>query len=101
MKKYVRIHLRSIKEPIYLSLEKWENIINDNKTLVAFKLDNEEDWNGRVLNKSDVTFSEFDKAYTEKMNEPNFSFYKNIETNTVVKLLDGQLLDDASKYIKL
>lgn len=100
--KYIKILFRDKSfKPLYLSIEKWESIINDSKTLVAYKLDNETEWTGRVLNKSEVIWSEYDEDYTKKMNEQKFFLYRNIETNTIIKMLEGELPDDITKYEKL
>lgn len=100
--KYVKILFRDKSfKPLYLSLPKWESIINDTKTIVAYKLDTETEWSGRVLNKSEVIWSEYDKEYTEKMQEEKFTLYRNIETNTIIKMQEGQLPDNLSKYEKM
>jgi hypothetical protein len=102
MQKYIKILFRDKRiEPVYLSIEKWEGIVNDDKNLVAYKLDNETEWTGRVLNKAEVIYSEFDKEYSKKQSEPKTTFYRHIVKNTVVEMLEGQLPDDISEYVKL
>lgn len=99
--KYVKIIIKGNKEPLYLSLEKWGSILADEKNLVAFKLDNEEEWTGRVLNKLDVSYAEYDREYSEKANQPKFGIYRRKSDGVVVKLLDGQLPDDFDNYEKV
>ena len=99
MKKYIKISFRGKEiEPIYLSLEKWGAIVNESKNLVAYMLDDEQEWQGRVLNKAEIISAEPDKEYSKKRNEPKYKLYKNKETNTILKLLDGQLPDNFDKY---
>lgn len=100
--KYIKILFRDKRiEPLHLSIEKWESIINDEKPLVAYKLDSEKEWNGRVLNKSEVIWSEYDKEFSDKKNERKFTLYRNKETNSVLKMFEGELPDDLNKYEKL
>ena len=79
-------------------MEQWEGMLNDKNILVAYKLDTEKEWGGRTLNKMEVMYSEYDKEYTIKANEKKYKLYLNKETNTVTKILEGQLPDDMSKY---
>jgi hypothetical protein len=100
MKKYVKVVLRNRKS-FHLPIEKWESILSDNSNLVAYKLEGESEWLGHTINKMEVVHSEYDKDYSENMNRPKYSLYRNRETNTVLKMLDGQLPDDPTKYEKL
>lgn len=104
MKKYIRVTFRDKKiEPIHLSLEKWEAIVNDPKGLVAYKLDNETDWQGRVLNKAEIIFAEPDEDYTKKANAQLYDLYHHIPSNSVVKIAKGSLLppEKAGDYRKI
>lgn len=101
MKKYICIILKGKKEPIHLSIEKWQSIIEDEKNLVAYMLDNETEWTGRVMNKLDVSYSEYDPEYTEKMNQRLFSLYRRKNDGSVVKMFDEELPDDFENYEKL
>ena len=96
---YVKIIFRDKRiTPINLSLTKWQSILNDTKTLVAYLQDGEKDWSGRTLNKAEVVFAEPDEDYTKKMAERLVVLYRNKETNNVVRCLDGELPDDISLY---
>jgi len=88
MKKYVKVVFRDSKkmEPIFLSLEKWEEILADPKTLIAYKLDNEEEWTGRTLNKAEVIGSGPDDEYTKKAIESGYAYYRNLKTGTITKI---------------
>lgn len=100
MKKYVKIELRN-KKFINLSLEKWEQILNDEKGLVAYKPDGESEWSGQTLNKADVVSSEYDPEHTKTMNEDKYVLYRRKSDNTVVKALVGQLPDNLENYEKI
>lgn len=98
---YVKILFRDKRvEAIHLPIEKWGAILNDSKSLVAYTL-NEEEWQGRVLNKADVISAEPDYEYTEKIEEPKWVCFLNKETGKVEKLIEGQIPDDLSKYERL
>lgn len=102
MQKYIKILFRDKRiEPLYLSIEKWEGIVNDDKSLVAYKLDDEIEWTGRVLNKAEVIYSEFDKEYSEKKSKPKTTFYRHKTRHVVVEMLEGQLPDDLDEYVRL
>ncbi len=98
--KYIKIQFRK-GDPVWLSLPKWEEIIKSEQTLVPYKLDNEEQWTGRTLNKAEVVRSEHDKEFSEKANQRKFHLYRRISDNTVVKCYEGELPDDLSNYEKL
>lgn len=100
MKKYIRIVLRD-KKIIYLPIEKWQSIIQDPNMFVAFTLENEKDWTGRTLNKLEVMYSEYDHDYTQKANEKKYTLYRNNKTNSVVKMIEGELPDDIENYDKI
>lgn len=87
--------IRRGAEPIYIEQERLERIMNDPQQLIKFY---ETDGEWRVFNKADVVDAFYDKEYSYKKNEPKFKLYINKETNTVVKLLVGQLLDNPEKY---
>lgn len=100
--KYVKIHFRNkSQEPVNLSLEKWEGIIKDPNTLVAYKLETETEWTGRVMNKSEIVDAYFDREYTQKMNEPKFTLWRNKKTNVVTKMTEGELPDEIDNYERL
>lgn len=101
MKKYIKIILRGRTEPIYLSLEKWLSILEDEKNLVAYTLDGENEWNGRTLNKLEVVRSEYDKEYSEKMSERPYSLYRRKSDNVIIKCFEGELPDNFSDYEKI
>lgn len=87
--------IRRGAEPIYIEQERLERIMNDPQQLIKFFETNGE-W--RVFNKADVVDAFYDKEYSLKKNEPKYKLYRNKETNSIIKLLDGQLPDDFSKY---
>jgi len=87
--------IRRGAEPIYIEQERLERIMNDPQQLIKF-FETDGEW--RVFNKADVVDAFYDKEFSEKKNEQKFKLYRNKETNTVVKLLSGQLLDDIDKY---
>lgn len=92
MIKYIKVIFRDKKmEPLHISLEKWTGILEDPKTLVAFKLDSEDEWTGRVLNKAEIIGAEPDEEYTKKANVAVHDLYHHIPTNTVVRLKRGNL----------
>lgn len=95
--KYIKIQFRK-GEPIYLSLLKWEKIVKSELTLVPYSLDNEPEWTGRTLNKSEVLRSEYDPEYTKKANEKLFILYRRKSTNTVVKCSPDALPDNLNDY---
>jgi len=99
--KYIKIILKGKKEPIYLPIDKWESILNDEKNLVAYRLEDERDWTGRVLNKLDVSWAEYDREYSDKKNERPYQLYRRISTNTVLKVFEGELPDDINDYEKI
>ncbi len=92
------IIIKGKKEPIYLSIEKWTSILEDEKNLVAYTTDEETEWNGKVLNKLDVSWSDYDREYSEKANQPKYVYYRRKSDNVVVPMLDGQLPDNLENY---
>lgn len=102
MKKYVKILFKSKEIPLlHLSLEKWSEILESEKILIAYKLDNEEDWTGRVFNKLEIVWAEYDEEYSKKANEIKFALYRRLSDNVIVKLTEGQLPDDINNYEKI
>lgn len=104
MKKYIKILFRDKKlEPVFLSKEKWESILDDPRTLCKYTLDSETEWTGRTINKSEVIGSEPDESYTKNAAEEGFDLYKHIPSNTVKKFNRGTLLppDFGRDYQKL
>lgn len=101
MKKYVKIKIKNVKEPLYLSLEKWAKILADERNLAAFTLDNETEWTGRVINKLEVAMAEYDPEYTRKANEPKYVLYRRKSDNMVLQVLEGELPEDFNNYEKL
>lgn len=99
-KKYIKIVFRT-GDPIWLSLDKWESILNSEQTLVAYRLDNESEWSGRTLNKSDVVFSFYDKEMSQKLNARPYKLYRRKSTGVVVQVFEGELADDLADYEKL
>jgi hypothetical protein len=97
MKNYVKITMRG-KKIIHMPIDKWQSIVNDPSNLVAYKPEGQDEWTGETLNKMEVIFSELDKEYTQKANKPKIQLYRNKETNTVLRVLEGQLPDDPTKY---
>lgn len=87
--------LRRGAEPIYIEQKRLEAMMSDPQQLIKFY---ETDGEWRVFNKADVVDAFYDKEYSLKRNEPKFKLFRNKETNSIVKLLDGQLLDNIDKY---
>lgn len=102
---YVKIIFRDAKrmETIHLSLDKWESILDDPKTLVKFMLDSEKEWTGRILNKAEVISAEPDAEFTKKKNEASYSLFRNKLTNVVVKLPVNTIIaaDKVDEYEKI
>lgn len=85
-------------EQIFIEQERLEMIMTDPQQLIKFY---ETDGEWRVFNKADIVDAVYDKEYSKKRNEPKYKLYKNKETNTILKLLDGQLPDNFDKYEKI
>lgn len=90
--------IRRGTEPIYVEQKRLEAMMSDPQQLIKFY---ETDGEWRVFNKADVVDAFYDKEYSLKRNEPKFKLFRNKETNSIVKLLDGQLLDNIDKYEKM
>lgn len=101
MKKYICIILRGKTDPIYMPIEKWASILEDEKNLVAYTLDGETEWTGRTLNKLEVVRSEYDKEYSEKMNQRPYSLYRRKSDDTIIKCFEGELPDNFNDYEKI
>ena len=85
---------------IHLPLDKWEKIIESPLQLIKYTLPEETEWKGRTFNKADVIGSEPDTEY--KVSDLNtYDYYKNIETNTVVRMLKGTLPENTHMYKKM
>jgi hypothetical protein len=90
--------IRRGADPIYIEQDRLAMIMNDPQQLIKFY---EESGEWRVFNKADVVDAFYDKEYSLKKNEQEYDLYKNKKTNTVLKLLKGQLLDNNELYEKL
>lgn len=103
MQKFVKIIFRDAKrmEPLYLSLEKWEGILTDPKTLVPYKLDGEEAWTGRTLNKAEVIEAVPDDEFSERYAKRNLRPYKHIASGRVTMLDPAALPERIGEYEKL
>lgn len=92
--KWYKVSRRSL-EPVYIEQDRLEAIMSDPQQLIKY-YDVDGEW--RVMNKADISDAVYDRTYSRVKNEPKYRLYRNKETNTVLKLLDGQLPDDFSKY---
>lgn len=99
-RKYIKIVSRK-GDPVWLSLEKWKDIIESDQTLIPYRLDSEEEWTGRTLNKAEVVYSEYDREYSEKANEIPFKLYRRLSDNVVIKATEGQLPPKLDDYEEL
>ena len=90
--------IRRGADPIYVEQNRLEAMMSDPQQLIKF-YETEGEW--RVFNKADVVDAFYDKEYSQKRNEPKFRLFRNKKTNSIVKLLEGQLLDDIDKYEKI
>lgn len=92
--KWYKVSRRSL-EPVYIEQDRLESIMADPQQLIKY-YDVDGEW--RVMNKADISDASYDRNYSRIKNESKYKLYRNKETNTVLKLLDGQLPDDFSKY---
>lgn len=98
--KYIKIIFRR-GDPIYLSLPKWEEIIKSEQTLVPYKLDDEQEWSGRTLNKADVLRSEYDREYSEAQSKKSISYYRRKSDGVIVEAIEGSLPIETDLYEKI
>lgn len=92
--KWYKVLRRGASE-LYIEQDRLERMMNDQQQLIKFY---ETDGEWRVFNKADVVDAFYDREYSIKRNEPKFKLYKDKRTNKVVKLLEGQLLDNIDSY---
>lgn len=102
MQEFVKIIFRdSRRKPVYLSLEKWEGILTDPKTLVPYKLDTEEKWTGRTINKAEVIDSDPDEEYSKLYDKRKLRPYKHLPTGKVVMVDPTAFADNLNDYQRL